>query len=121
MKNVIGMGFILGALSLAGCGGGWTPDPSNHLPPQDPILSDGTSRPQTPYQGPGLYCYRTLAEPDCHLKPLDHDPNNPNRLIGSYPPSETPPGTKDQVPDGDDAMDRVLKTIEDKKRQSSIK
>lgn len=69
------------SMGLTGCHLDFLRDNPNNLPTQDPILSDGISQSQTPYSGPSLYCYKTLADVDCHTSPLK---NNSKRLVGQY-------------------------------------
>lgn len=86
---------LIGLLSLvaAGCSRDFLSSNPNRLPAQDPILSDGISQPQTPYAGPSLYCYKTLADVDCHAEPI---PKSEGRLVEKYQGSPTV-GTIDVV------------------------
>jgi hypothetical protein len=74
MSSCLRIASLLLPLSLAGCGGliDW---------------SDDTTPPQASVTGEPIYCYGTLADPDCYAEP---QAGAENRLIGYYGPKPAP-------------------------------
>jgi hypothetical protein len=73
MAHCLRLASLIALASLAGCGfAGWT---------------DDTAPPQASVTGEPIYCYGTLADPDCYSEP---QAGAENRLIGYYGPQPAP-------------------------------
>jgi len=66
--------WLAGLLALAGCGNPF----ASAAPTQNQILASGWTAPAPAPRQSVIYCYRTLAAPDCRTSP---EPGQEDRLV----------------------------------------
>lgn len=76
------------AFLVTGCANPW----AEHAQSADQIFMSGWVEDDMRVVPPHVYCYRTLADAECHAAPLA---DGGNRLVGfeGLPPSSVPPAT----------------------------